>query len=66
MEKKQLKKINEETASDVCRKLRDGYWSKFDYDLKKVCEDVKKEQEKHKDRLVDIELLRKKGIISRP
>ena len=63
MSKKSLKKLEVETPSDVCRKLRDAYWSKFDYDLKKVCEDVKKGQEKHKDRLIDVEQLRKKGII---
>lgn len=53
----------EEDPLELTRRLRYEFFAQFDHDLKKVCKFLMKEQEKYKDRFVDLELLRKKGII---
>ena len=64
LNKKQI--VTEESPLELTRRLRYEFFARFDHDLKKVCNFLMKEQEKHKDRLVDVELLRKKGIIKSP
>lgn len=61
---KAKKKITiEEDPLELTRRLRYEFFAKFDHDLKKVCDFLMKEQEKHKDRLVDVNELRKKGFL---
>lgn len=61
------KKIKtEEDPLELTRRLRYEFFERFDHDLKKVCHFLIKEQEKHKDRLVGVELLRKKRAIKSP
>lgn len=52
-----------ENPVDFIRRIRKAYWESFDNDIDKVYEDIKKYQELHKDRLVDINLLRKKELL---
>ena len=53
----------EEDPLELTRRLRYEFFARFDHDLKKVCTFLMKEQEKYKDRLVDVNELRKKGLV---
>jgi len=53
----------EEDPLELTRRLRYEFFARFDHDLKKVCDFLKKEQEKYKDRLIEVNLLRKEGLI---
>ncbi|OGQ13454.1 MAG: hypothetical protein A3B70_03610 [Deltaproteobacteria bacterium RIFCSPHIGHO2_02_FULL_40_11] len=61
--KAKKKNFKEENPLDLTRQLRDNFFGRFNYDLKKVTAYLKKEQEKPeiKKRLIDIETLRKMG-----
>ena len=61
---KAKKKITiEEDPLELTRRLRYEFFARFGHDLKKVCTFLMKEQEKYKDRLVDVNELRKKGLV---
>ena len=60
--KAKKKMMIEEDPLELTRRLRYKFFARFDHDLKKVCNFLMKEQEKYKDRFVDAELLRKKGV----
>ena len=64
LNKKQM--VIEESPLELTRRLRYEFFSRFNHDLKKVCNFLMREQEKYKERLVDVKLLRKKGIIKSP
>ena len=57
----QKKKIikDEEHPIEAVRRLRDAYFSKFNYNLDRAYEDIKKTQEKYSQKLIDIHALRK-------
>ena len=58
-EKKKKMKEENEHPIELTRRLRHAYFSKFDYDLDKVYEDIKKTQEQYSHKLVDINAVRK-------
>ena len=58
-EKKKKIIKDEEHPIEAVRRLRHAYFSKFNYDLDKVYEDIKKTQEQYAYKLVDINAVRK-------
>lgn len=58
-EKKRRIKEDDEHPIEAVRRLRHAYFSKFNYDLDKVYEDIKKTQEQYSHKLVDIRTVRK-------
>lgn len=53
----------DENPVDFFRRVRKAILARFDNDLGKYVKFLMKEQEKYKDRLVDVNELRKKGLI---
>ena len=61
MAEKNIKMKKEaEHPIELTRRLRHAYFSKFNYDLDKVYEDIKKTQQQYAHKLVDIQSIRKK------
>lgn len=61
MTMKNKKKLKEqENPLELTRRLRDQYFSKFNYDYKKIYKDLKASEEKHKDQMIDPKTLPKK------
>lgn len=58
-EKKRKIKEDEEHPMEAVRRLRRAYFSKFNYDLDKVYEDIKKTQKQYAHKLIDINAVRK-------
>lgn len=55
------KKIAEqESPVEITRRLRHEYFAKFNYDYKKIYEDVKAEEKKYKNQMIDPKTLPKK------
>ena len=55
------KKIAEqESPVELTRRLRHEYFAKFNYDYKKIYEDVKAEEKKYKNQMIDPKTLPKK------
>ena len=50
---------------ELTRQLRYDFFAQFDHDLEKVCKFLMEDQEKYKDQLIDVDLLRKQGIIKK-
>ncbi len=53
-------KEEEENPLDLARRLRHEYFSQFNYDYDKIFKDLKKGEEKYKDRVIDPKTLPKK------
>ena len=60
MKTKRKKIIEQESPLDLTRRLRHEYFSKFNYDYQKILIDVKKDEEKYKDRMIDPKKLPKR------
>jgi hypothetical protein len=60
MAEKKKKIKDQEHPIEFTRSLRHAYFSKFNYDLDKVYEDIKKTQKKYAHKLIDIRSLKKK------
>ena len=52
-----------ENPIDFFRRVRQKLLAEHDNDISKYMDFLRKEQEKYKDRLVDVNLLRKKGLL---
>lgn len=52
-----------ENPIDFIRRVRQKLLAEHDNDISKYMDFLRKEQEKYKDRLVDVNLLRKKGLV---
>ena len=52
-----------ENPIDFFRRVRKKILAEYDNDISKYMDFLRKEQEKYKDRLVDVNLLRKKGLV---
>ena len=59
-EKKRKTKEEFEHPIEEVRRLRHAYFSKFNYDLDKVYEDIKKTQAEYAHKLVDVDAIRKR------
>jgi len=57
---KEKKIKEEENPLDLVRRLRHAYFSKFNYDYDLIFKDLKKSEEKYKDRMIDPKTLPKK------
>ena len=64
-QKKQMKLTmgEHENPIDFIRRVRQKLLAEHDNDISKYMDFLRKEQEKYKDRLVDVNLLRKKGLV---
>jgi len=61
MTKKNTKmKKESEHPIELARRLRHAYFSRFNYDLDKVYEDIKKTQQQYAHKLIDVRTIRKK------
>ena len=59
-EKNTKMKKEKEHPIELTRRLRHAYFSRFNYDLDKVYEDIKKTQQLYAHKLIDIQSIRKK------
>ncbi|OGQ36025.1 MAG: hypothetical protein A3F16_03005 [Deltaproteobacteria bacterium RIFCSPHIGHO2_12_FULL_43_9] len=57
---KNKKIIEDESPVELTRRLRHEYFSKFNYDFKKIFKDLKASEEKCKDQMIDPKKLPKK------